>query len=435
MEPTVLRFVAFIFSGILFFIVVTAAATAWGYIIAKKGFITAHQVIFVGLIAVILNSVFLIFFTWILTGDGHPLLFGGIGIISVVMILLTELVWLIFGSSDIPWVGRMIWMQYESRELAPWASKILLGLSILAFVFYPVYIGIGYFGNEFGSGDWLRYVIRGTLIFLFIVWLMQLPNLIYLMTSRNIMEGTRSRLFMVNLGNSLYLLVLSSVFIWTIKSAGATFPVLGNYFVFSSTVGYAVGGYLLVLVVFPYIIGHYTAKHWVEHLDNEWRDLIDEVTKGFSSLNMGKAIKSLDESENSAKAILQALYDEKSLALANQVAQSNDEDLFIQRWALEEGIKRDPRIVHSTRLEEVIEHINDCRTELSTKKTEGEKRKVLKRCIENLEKEKEKGASTGDSTKKSWVIVMLSSMVTLVVINPVLSSVGKLVTVRLGLPQ
>jgi len=173
----------------------------------------------------------------------------------------------------------------------------------------------------------------------------------------------------------------------------------------------------------------------VEHLDNEWRDLIDEVTKGFSSLNMGKAIKSLDESENSAKAILQALYDEKSLALANQVAQSNDEDLFIQRWALEEGIKRDPRIVHSTRLEEVIEHINDCRTELSTKKTEGEKRKVLKRCIENLEKEKEKGASTGDSTKKSWVIVMLSSMVTLVVINPVLSSVGKLVTVRLGLPQ
>jgi hypothetical protein len=171
----------------------------------------------------------------------------------------------------------------------------------------------------------------------------------------------------------------------------------------------------------------------VEHLESNRKELIDRLVKGLRSLNLEKAIETLDESESSARARLDKLHSDESMELATQIARSDDPQLLIQRLALAEGIRRDPRFVHSERLQEVVEIIDDCRTELSRKEQEGEKRKMLKACVELLEKEEEKEASTGGSTK-AWVLVTLTTLATSVA-NPVLSAVGKFITAKLGFTQ
>lgn len=421
----------FLGSELLFLIVTMGLMLIIGMIILKKRTLKGHYIFLTGLILTVLSTLFLILFTRILTGEGHLWLFGAIAVVSIILLLLVELMWLILGGRDVPWVGRMIWTRYEFEQLAPTVNKILQLVGALTLVIYPVYIGLGYFGDEFGGGEWSRYVLRSTLIMLFgVAWLVQLPAMLYVITSRNVMEGTRSRLFMVQLGQTVSLLVILSVFIWTINSAGATIPILGEYFVFSSTIGYAMGTYLLVILIIPYLIGHYRAKRWVEHLDTDRKDLIDEVTKGLSSLNLERAINALDESENSIRASLKGLRRDKSMNLAIQVTQTDDDQLFVQRLALEEGIECDPRFVHSERLEELVELIEDCRTELSKKEQESEKREVLKACVELLGKKKEKEVSNSGSTK-AWVLIILATVATSIA-NPVLSAVGKFITAKLG---
>jgi hypothetical protein len=339
--------------------------------------------------------------------------------------------WLIFGGRDVPWIGRVIWTSYEFQKLVPNVNKILQFVQILTFVIYPIYIGIGYFGDEFGGDYWPQYVLSATLIVLIgITWITQLPSTIFLLISRNIMEGTRSRLFMAQLSNSASLLVLASVLIWTFNGEGMTIPILGEYFIFSSTVGYAVATYLILILIIPYLVGHYRAKHWMEHLDNDWKDLIDEVTKGLSSLNLEKATDALNFSETRVDERIDELYNDRSMTLALEVARDDDEKMFAQRFALMEGIKRDPRFIHSERLVELLEFIKECRNELSKKEQDLEKREIVKACVDLLTKKREKEVSTVNSAK-AWVLIALTSIATSMA-NPILSAVGKFITSKLG---
>ena len=434
MEPTIWRFLLFLGSELLFLITIFAGMIILGIIIAKKRAIKSHYIFLVSLISTVLSTVFLILFTRILTGDGHLFVFGVIAVVSVILMLIVELMWLIFGGSDVPWVGRILWTNYEFQQLAPTVNKILQLISALTFVIYPIYIGLGYFGDEFSRNDWPQYVLRATLIVLIgITWLSQLPSIIFVLTSRNVMEGTRSRLFMTQLSNSASLLVLLSILIWTFNRAGVTIPLLGKYFVFSSTVGYTIAAYLLLILVFPYLIGHYRTKHWVEKLDRDWRNLVDEVTKGLSSLTLAKAVDALDVLEIRIGERIDELYNERSMKLANRVARTDEKHLFVQRLALTEGLKRDPRFVHLERLLEIDELIKDCRSELSNKDQDNEKREILKACVELLTEKKEKEVSSVTSTR-AYVLIALTTVTTSLA-NPILSAVGKFIVSKLGFKQ
>ncbi len=191
MEPTIWRFLLFLGSELLFIFSSFAGMILLGVIILKKGTIKNHYIFLLVLVMTIFTTVFLILFTRILTGEGHFFIFGLIAAVSVILMLLVEMIWLIFGEGDVPWACKIIWAGFEFQLLTPKVNKILQIMGILVFIIYPVYIGIGYFGDEFSSNYWPQYVLRATLIVLFgVTWLLQLPSMIFILTSQNIMEPT-----------------------------------------------------------------------------------------------------------------------------------------------------------------------------------------------------------------------------------------------------
>lgn len=433
-EPTVWRFLLFLGSEVLFLAATAAGFYLLGAVIFKKSALKNSYIFIMALTANILMPLFLVLFTWVLTGEGHLWLFGVIAVVSILLLLLVELLWLVFGGTDVPWLGRVIWAKYEFKNAVPAVEKTLEIISALALVAYPVYIGIGYFGEAFTGGDWPRYVLRATLILLFGTgWLVQLPRELYALSSRNIMEGTRSRLFMAQLGQSAMWLVLLAVFVWAIGRPGVTAPVLGEYFVFSSTIGWILAAYVVLLVLIPYLVGHHRTKHWVRHLEDERDELLDATSRGLGSVSLEKATESLDESESRIRSRLDALQSEESMQLATRVLDRDEPQFFVYRLALVDGLKRDPRFLHQGRLEGIIEVIDDCRAELAKKDQEKEQREVLKAATAVLEKEKAKEAYTAGESK-AWVLIGLTTVATAIA-NPILSAVGKFITARLGLGQ
>ncbi len=105
---------------------------------------------------------------------------------------------------------------------------------------------------------------------------------------------------------------------------------------FSSTIGYLIASYVLIILIIPYLIGHYRAKHRIEKLETDLKDLIDEIIKGLSSLTLEKSINALDVSEISLKERIDMLNSEKFMDLANRVSITDDEQHLVQRLALHE---------------------------------------------------------------------------------------------------
>lgn len=432
MEPTISRFLLFLGSEFLFFVAAFAAAFVIGLLVLKNQALKGSYLVFAGLLMSFLTMLFLFLFIWILTGKSYLPLFTVLTSVSIVLILMVEFTWLIVGARNVPWVGQVIWTQYEFQQLVPTVNKVVQIAGGLAFIVYPMYIGYGYFGEAFQSEDWPRYVIQATLIVLVgFCWVLQIPQSLYIMTSRNLMEDTRSRIFITQLGSSVFMLLIISLFLWTIKGGGSTIGLLSEYFIFSPMVAYVAIGYLVILLIVPYLIGHYRSKEWIERLIGERRELIEKLSKGLAHPNLAKANNTLEDAEREIQAAIERVGEDRFLELARQLQNTRDQEHFVQRLALQELGKRDPRFIHAGRLGDLTGLIADCKMQLAQKSDEKEKREVLDSYVKALDKEKEsqKEESAGS---KPLVLVGLAALAS-AILNPILSLAAKFAASQLGL--
>lgn len=430
-DHTVWRFLLFLLAEVAFVIASLLVMMLLGLLVLRKQEVKNSYVMLYSLGTTILVTVFLIVFTWALTGQGHVLLFSVILAVSIALYLIVELVCLIFGGGSTHWLGRVLWTNFEFERMNPALNSALqIGFAIILFIVYPVYIGIGYFGDSGSPDEWTRDVIRATLIVLIgTAWVVQLPKLIYMLVSRNILEKTRSRIFIARLGDSAALLVFLSVFIWTIDGAGTTKTVFGEYFVFSSTMGYIIGAYVVGALVLPYLVGHYRSKYWVDELQRERFDLIDALTNGLESLSVDNAVSELDQSRERIQGVLDELYEQPAMALAIEIANSDEPQLMAPRLGLEKSLKVDPRFVHVDHLERLLELIDECKEVVAEKDDEKSKKEVLKACVARVGKERKKDIGAAGTTK-AWILIAISSLATSIA-NPIISAVGKYITEQL----
>lgn len=256
MEATVWRFLLFLGFGLGYLIASVAALASIGRLIRKHKAIKNSYFVVTRIVFEVVTPLFLFLFTWTLTGQNYLPLFVVLAVVSITLILVSELAWLIVGTSNVPSGVRLLWVQYEFQQNVPTANKVLqIFRAIAILIVYPAYIGYGYFGDTFASPDWARYVLRATLVVLVVAWATFLPLRLYSIVSRN-SEDIRSRLFISQLVQSMSVLLLVSLFIWTIGGTGTTAEVLGEYFVFSPIVAYVVAVYLVAVLIVPYLIGH-----------------------------------------------------------------------------------------------------------------------------------------------------------------------------------
>lgn len=434
MEPTVFRFILFLGLELLFIVAVLLVMLLIGMIIIRNNTLKNEYAIASGLLFTVINIGFMFLSMWVLTGENYFWLFLVLAVVSLVLMLIVELLWLIFGTGNIPWFGRAIWASYEFDQSVPNLNKFLQVFAGFVLVVYPVRIGFGYFGSAFGGGDWPRYVLGSTLVVLVgMSWITQLPKSLYLMVSKNIMEDTRSRIFISQLVNSVSMLLLLSLFIWTVKVTGATTLLLGEYFLFSATVGYAMLAYLLVILIIPYLVGHYRAKHWIEYLESKRKYIIDEVSKALMSPNLTKTIEKLAEKELIIADWLRVLREHKSMQLAASIEGSQDPKTLVHRLALLDSVKSDPMFIHNSSLVEIQNLIAECKPEFNEKTQESDKHEVLKAYMSLLDRLKE-DQKVADTSVNPWVLVGMTSLAGSM-LNPIISSATKFIVNKIGLLQ
>jgi hypothetical protein len=164
---------------------------------------------------------------------------------------------------------------------APATAEIFKAQQLLGFLptlVFIVYIGIGYFGSEYASGEWERYVLRATIAGLFgISWLVMLAKFLYLMTTRNLSGNTRARILLNHLAQSASILLLVSVFVW------ASGPAV-------EAITYVIGAYLLLVVIIPFFVGVARSKRWAEALEERRAAIARQLTESLRQGNVATAL-------------------------------------------------------------------------------------------------------------------------------------------------
>lgn len=432
MEATITRFVFFVVTNLLLFVVGFGLLWLLGFWILRSRQLKGAYLWSFGVLTVVVSSLFLFLLIWILTGKSYFSLFAVLTIVTVAMMLVVQVSWFFVGDHNVPWVGPTLWMGLEFQHNMPRTYKLVQMATLLVMLAYPIYIGVGYFGAMINSGEWPRFVIQATLVFLVgSVWVLQLPQNLFVMTSPNLMDDTRSRLFVSQLAISVQVLLLISLFVWTRQGSGTAFSLLGDHFVFAPIVAYLTIGYLLLFLVIPYFVGHVRAKAWAARLANERRDIIEDIAKGLVVPNLVKAADAVHACAAKVGAAIGRLNADGGVQLARTVRNAVGDITLVQRLSLKEVERRDPRFIHMERLSTIAAHLAECETQFAAQTDDKGRREVLDLYLKAVEKEKD-NAKAHEGASKPLVLVGLTALAS-AIMTPVLSAAAKHVAAQLGL--
>ena len=165
----------------------------------------------------------------------------------------------------------------------------------------------------------------------------------------------------------------------------------------------------------------------------ELQELVEKLAKGLAHPNIAKATEALEHAEKDLQSALERTNEDRSLELAHQVQNSNEDEKFVFRLALRESGGKDPRYVHAGRLAKLMDLITDCKAQLAQKSGDKEKRELLDAYMKALKKEKE-SRKEDSAGPKPLVLGGLAALAS-AIMSPVLSSVVKFAAAQMGLAQ
>jgi hypothetical protein len=421
MEASILRFSAFIGAELLFIVVCALAMAPIGVAFLKTGQIKGWHLTAAGVTSSVISVLFLSLFVWILTGRGYFIQFMTILAASLLIMAIVELVWIVFGDQSAPWASRVIWFVTQFKTLFPKSNMVKQAVATSVFLIYPIYIGIGYFGDH-NPEQWNGHVLRVTLALLIgIPALLLLPEQLYVMMSRNILEGTRSRLFFSQFLGAVIWLMIVSVFIWTLDPDALFLPIVDQLFGFAPAILYTIGTYVGLALIVPYLIGHFRSKAWVETLEGERFKIVDELLTDANSPSIATANATLVRLGNAIDGSLANFRKDRSFDLTQRVAQGHEKAEPFIAFAARESTERDPRFIHYAGLQKLRSQIDDCVSVLNAKEGDKEQREVLDQFAKaiDLKDRIQQGAMS-----RPWIVTGFATVATAVV-SPFISAISK----------
>ena len=429
MEPSVLRFLAFLGIGFLFVLATILTLLPVGLLTMKAGRIRGRYILLAQVSFALVSSFFLVAFLKVLTGKGH-FFFLWLFIATILLMALAEFLWLIFGARNVPWAARQIWMAREFELLNPKLEKSLGVLSLIVMLAYPIYIGVGYFGTAFTSATWPEHVLRATLIILVgSGFFIMLPKQMYILLSRNLMEGTRSRIFIAQLTNSVSLLMTASLFVWTLDPQAVDVSIAGTGLSFRPKLFYTLVGYVVLVLIIPYLVGHFRNKEWTARLSDARAAIYKSLSSGIRSARLDTASNTLISVRAQIADEVAELEAERSYQLLSRLRDEEVGEFDIYKEAATQSAERDPRFFHGSRLSQLSGQLDDSIAELSTKDEDDEKWKVLKRLGDWMDHRKAEQQERVSG--KAWVMVAITALIT-ALMNPLLTGIGKMFASQLG---
>jgi hypothetical protein len=382
MEPTISRFILFLFVYVLFTITSYMTVQKVHTIITKSNSIKNIHATYMVFMMTLISIVFLYVFLRILTGNNYILLFMLIFAASITVMLISGLVWNIFGPKNIQWFGVSVWMDLEFRVFHPKLYAFLQLLSTLIFIAYPIYIGIGYFGDAFASPEWNEYVMHSTIAILVgMSWLSMVPNTLNVFLGKNVTNPIRNKLFLNQTVATFSMLLYIPLFISPSNSAWKTPLLLGEYFIFPASVIIAIAVYLIALVILPYAIGRIKHLRWMNYLNSQLDAILESAV---SELTINKDISPLRNTRELIDRFHDQLDSDESLDLAEDYPYLGDDADKVILLGLDEFKKSDPRFIIMENITLFKEKVVECISLLESEHSDDKKGNISPECISML---------------------------------------------------
>lgn len=433
MEPSVWRFVLFVVT-LLVWTLCCYGVTYWcDWLIKRNQRISTVYVILSVACLELLTYAFLILFIFIFTGSGHLELFAALIAVTAFGYVAAEFMWLLVCPSTTSYLSFALWSKSEMGWRFPKVSGMLQFAGILPPIIYAVWLGNGYFGGQFETANWEKYLIKVTLLGLIgLAWLFQLPNLLYVMISRYTESSARVRIVLNQFAQTPSTLLLVSVFLWTNAAAGNTRALFGAYFVFAPTIAYFVAGYVALFLVLPFIVGHFRTKAWVNTLVERRSEFSRRLADQLRQLNVANAIAAITALRHEMQTDIAQLQLHPRMQLANVVTSQQTPATILLSFAFADIRKYDPLFIHQQALDALISRIDDVNGTVYTGANDKERREIL--CAAADAVDKHAAANPPPDIPSSTIIILLSAMFSGVA-SPVIASVGKWLATQLGLPD
>jgi len=261
-----IRFILFMITFTLWTYGVSKLWARFQESITQKGFSFWLQEI---MVLFPLGGLFL--FVFILSGYFDNKVFFGLVIASHLGIIISAVLWKLFGSIDSQWITRGLWAGAEFGMKNPWA--IIPGgiISLLIFILYPIIMLIVYITYPILSPDSTIVIFRYTLLSLFIPgWISLSTTLIGVLSDKNLEENTRSRYLINQIGGLVPMALMLSLLFWTFKG---TDQLSINILTPNTSIVVIIIIFFVCSILLPYVIGTLHAKKWHIHLlerEKEW---------------------------------------------------------------------------------------------------------------------------------------------------------------------
>jgi hypothetical protein len=358
------------------------------------------------------SSLGLFAFIWILSGFFSIQLVGLFLLLAHVGFLITGVLWAFLGSPLVAWGPRAIWAGSEFGVKQSAVMIVLLGVSVIVLIGYPVAAGIIFFGGVISSEQATLSVFRLTLVGMVLSGLtIMLPLLVGVLQSKNLDEDTRTRLFITQGGNMASYALYLSLILWSfgrITAKGFQLKIGTIPLTISPILLIILAAFFLFAFLLPYLAGSQQAKRWRSQLlrkQQAWLDeLLDVLEFPTPNLYVPKLEQLQAKVEGGAKAFVG---DDSMLILAEEFDQVKtldevDPQSHSMFLAYKKSRQLDPRMRHLDFLVELQEEVRESIAQLSdladdaqlTKKASGyadayrARRDVIDKAIEAQKKAK-----------------------------------------------
>jgi hypothetical protein len=433
MEPSVWKFVLFVVIALAWAVSSFLTFIPFGVVSTRREQLKAGPLVATMFASEILTYGFLILILLVLTGSAHLELFLAMTAATIVGYTLSAFLWLIVERRDVPYVSVTVWAQRELKEHFPRAvaTQQLLGLAPLLILI--VYIGIGYFGSAFASPDWQKYVLRATIAGLFgLSWLLMLPASIYTMASRNVSSGTRARVLLNQLAQIPSVLLLISVFMWASDSDAELRPLFGTFFVYAPEITYVLIGYVLLIVILPFIVGMSRSERWAETLKDRRTSFSSQFTEALRKGNVSTALSGVGAVHAAVDQEVRQLESEGWMRLTRTLEQSTDPGDVLLKVALRDVRDLDPRFGHLRQLIDLRTRTDDVRQNVAQLADDKTKFEFMRQEADVVDKIAQ-GPDTR-SSRATTVIVAAGLSLLAALASPVVAAVAKKLVAQMGLP-
>jgi len=429
MDPTIGRFLLFLLGEVLAVVVWIVALRAMAQVTVRTSF-KSHYFITSVLLLVPIHYGILFGFVWILTDTYYLNLFATLALVSMVLIAGIELIGPAVGNRNAWWVSRSIYMREEFRHIYPKTTKYLDVALIVALLIYPVFVGYGYFGARYAQPGWELYVFQATIILFILFKLHALPGSIYVMSSCDILEGTRSPILMTLLGGAIPLFLSVSLLLWSMRYEGDSIALLGDQFVFSPVLVAVITVYVLFFLITPYLIGHRNSKKWFGSLKEDRIELLNSLSMSLLVPN-ANVNQDLDEAYEMVLNQKNEIASEEVMQFAKEVESSDQSGMALSRAAFENFKKWDPKLARIKILNDLCHLIKTCKETINKQASEPEKIRIVERYANVFKTQAELVRQEPDPANP-WIIVLITLIVSQIFV-PIFNWIGKYVIKSIGL--